>query len=163
VKRLISVVGAFLFIAAALPMLAFDNGTDPSTASRSASARRPVIIDEVIRMSQAGVGDDAIISYVRKYRDRFDVNADDVIALTDAHVSKDVVKEVVDEAASRKLDRRDSAPTTRFYTGVYVNPWYYPSYGYYYDPFFYGPRISFGFGFGHFGRFGGGGHFRGRR
>lgn len=121
-------------------------------------SRRPIIIDDVIRMSQSGVSDDAIIAYVHKYRDRFDVNADDVIALNDAHVSKDVVKAVVDESAAWKDHRDrdyDRAPA-RVYTGVYVDPWWYPSY--YYSPFWYGwgPRFSIGLRFG--GGFRGGFH-----
>jgi len=146
VKRLIYAVGILLLFT--VSAFAFDGA-----ASRNdRNSRRPIIIDDVIRMSQAGVGDDAIIAYVRKYRDRFDVNADDVIALNDAHVSKDVVKVVVDEASARKDDRYRDREPARFYGGVYINPWYYPSY--YYDPFFYGPRFGFGIGFGP--RFGGG-------
>ena len=153
-KRLFSAVGVLLFITAAMPALALTEVGDRAPSRQT--ARRPIIIDDVIRMSQAGVADDAIIAYVRKYRDRFDVNADDVIALTDAHVSKDVVKFLVDEAGAQKNDRRDRQPA-RYYGGVYVDPWFYP--GYYYDPFFYGPRFSLGLRFGP--RFGG--HFRGRR
>jgi hypothetical protein len=154
VKRLFSAIGVLLFITAAMPALALTDVGD--RAANPQTARRPIIIDDVIRMSQAGVADDAIIAYIRKYRDRFDVNADDVIALTDAHVSKDVVKFLVDEAAAQKNDRYRDREPVRYYGGVYVDPWYYP--GYYYDPFFYGPRIEFGFRFGP--RFG---HFRGRR
>lgn len=109
-------------------------------------------------MAQAGVSDDAIISYVRNTRERFDVSADDIIAMHDAHVSRNVVEKVVDEAGVRndrrsrdyRDDRRDRVER------VYVEPGYYGyGYGYYpywyapyYDPFFYGPRFSIGFAFG---------------
>src|SRR2546430_9836737 len=94
---------AALLLAAATPLLALD---DPARTDRTDRNRRVVIVDEVIRMSQAGVDDDAIISYVAKSREPFDVSADDIIAITDAHVAKDVIKAVVDESAARKGPRR---------------------------------------------------------
>ena len=132
-----------------LPLFALDATTE---ALRD-RARRPIIIDDVIRMSQAGVGDDAIIAYIHKYRDRFDVNADDIIAMNDAHVSKDVVKVMVDESTTRR-NEREPAPVRRYSAGVYVDPWFYPGYYGYYDPFYYGwgPRFSVGIRFG--GRYG---------
>jgi len=153
-----------LFALVAIPAMALTENSSSREAVRPGDhARRPIIVDDVIRMAQSGVSDDAIIAYVKKYRDRFDVNADDVIAMNDAHVSKDVVRFVVDSAAAQRDDRadrdrdRDRAPA-RVYTGVYFDPWY-PSW--YYDPFYYGfgPRFSFGV------RIGGprfGGHFRHR-
>lgn len=142
-----------------LPLFALDatHPTDTNDNGARTSARRPLIIDDVIRMSQAGVGDDALIAYINKYRDRFDVNPDDLIALTDAHVSKDVIKAMVDESSARR-NEREPAPVRRYSAGVYFDPWYYPSYyGYYgYNPFWYGwgPRFSIGlrFGGGHFHR-----------
>lgn len=139
-KRLIPLFVLLLTVAAA-PVFALDD------ANRSDRDRRTVV-DDVIRMSQAGVSDDAIISFVAHTRERFDVTADDIIAMTSAHVSKEVVKAVVDEAADRKNGRYGSR------TAVYVAPpyyygWYDPFYSpYYYDPFFYGPRFSIGFRFG---------------
>jgi hypothetical protein len=122
------------------------------------------VLDDVIRMSQAGVSDDAIISYVVHAREPFEATADDIIALTNAHVSKDVIKAIVDEAADRKerrVERRDDsstrervvvAPYYGGYYGGYYDPFYY---GRFYDPFVYSPRVFVGFGFG---RFHGGGH-----
>ena len=110
-------------------------------------------------MAAAGVSDDAIVAYVRNTRDDFDVTADDIIAMTDAHVSREVVKAVVDEAAARR-DRRGTGE--RSYSMAAPYPYYYnPYYPAYYDPWWYGPRYSFGFGVGFGPRFGGGG-FRGR-
>lgn len=154
-KRFISAVGVFLFLGVAAPVFALSEVAKDSP--RVDHARHPVIVDDVIRMSQSGVDDASLIAYIQKYRDRFEVTADDVITLTDAHVSRDVVKALVNE--SRRDDRRgrEAAPA-RVYTNVYVDPWWYP-YGYY-DPFWYGwgPRFSLGV------RFGGGGHFhRGHR
>jgi len=153
--RWISLLAALLFVT---PLFGID---DADRAPRTDRNRRTVIVvDDVIRMSAAGVSDDAIIAYVRKTRDDFDVTADDIIAMTDAHVSRDVVKAVVDEAAARK-DRRGTRERSYYVAAPY--PYYYDPY--YYDPFWYGPRYSFGFGFGFYPRFIGGGFrggFRGR-
>jgi len=118
-------------------------------------------VDEVIRMTRAGVAEDTILDYLEKTDARIIVTGDDVIAMTDAHVSKAVIKAVVDAADSRRNDRsyRDRsyvAPRV-----VVTSPYYYDPY-YYYDPFWYRPSFSLSFGFGGY-RYGGyrGGHFGG--
>lgn len=156
-KRVISAVAVLLFIAAAAPVFALD--TTPQSQDRRATAS---IVDEVIRMSQAGVADQDIIAYVKKTRERFDVSADDIIAMTDAKVSKDVIHAVIDEADVRNGDYRDRRVTrTVIEPAVYVgSPWFWDPF-YYYDPWWYQPRLSLSFGFGHyFGghRYYGGGH-----
>jgi len=151
-KRLIPL--AALLLAAATPLFALD---DAARTDRTDRNRRIIVVDEVIRMSQAGVDDDAIISYVAKSREPFDVSADDIIAMTDAHVSKDVIKAVVDESAARK-DRRRYRDERVYVSPAYYDPWFYP-----YDPFWYGPRFAVGVGFGFVPRFGGRGFRHGRR
>jgi hypothetical protein len=118
-------------------------------------------VDEVIRMTRAGVAEDTILDYLEKTDARIIVTGDDVIAMNDAHVSKAVIKAVVDAADSRRNDRsyRDRgyvAPRV-----VVAAPYYYDPY-YYYDPFWYRPSFSLSFGFGGFG-YGGyrGGHYGG--
>ena len=139
----------FLFLLAATPLLAVQT-------------TKETIVQDVIRMAKSGVDDDTIIEFVEKYDGRFDVSADDLIAMTEAKVSKDVVKAVVSEADSRneeadKADGRDAErtyvrPSTVYYP--YYVPRYYSPYSYY-DPFWYGPRLSIGFGFGYRGYYGG--------
>ena len=125
-----------------------------------------MVVDEVIKMSKAGVADDEIISYVKKTPDQFEINGDDVIAMNDAHVSSAVMKFVIDESAARMKDARSNDGRTReatrtVYVRPMVSPYYYdPFYYGYYDPFWYGPRVGFGFGIGFRGGFHGGG--RGR-
>jgi hypothetical protein len=138
-KRLLAVL---VFLFAATPLFAMKRN----------------VVDEVIRMSQAGVAEDTILDYVRHTDAIFEVTADDVIEMTNARVPKAVVDLVVRESDDR--GGRDTRRTTR----VYVAPSYYPyAYGYspyYYDPYWYGPRVSIGFGFGfgrgygHYGRYG---------
>ncbi|MBV9497274.1 MAG: hypothetical protein JOZ54_23765, partial [Acidobacteria bacterium] len=50
-------------------------------AARKADAQKDVVQD-VIRMAKAGVDDDAIIEFVEKSDGPFEVNADDLIAMT---------------------------------------------------------------------------------
>lgn len=116
----------------------------------SAIERRTVlVVDEVIRMSGAGVSDEEIIAWLRKQKDPYELSGDDVIAMTDARVSRAVVKAVVDESAEslradRDRDRRRTRTYVRPSTGW--DPWYYGSA--WYDPFWYGPRLSLGVTFG---------------
>jgi hypothetical protein len=135
-------------------------------AAPAFAVRTVIVVDEVIKMSKAGVADDDIIAYVRKAPNAFEINGDDVIAMNDAHVSSVVMKFVIDESAERmKEDRRDdgkSRETTSVYVRPMVSPYYYDPYYYgYYNPYWYGPSAYFGFGVGFGGRFGGGGGFRG--
>jgi hypothetical protein len=149
-KRLLPLLALLLLVVSA-PVFGLDD---------KGSQRRSVI-DDVIRMAQSGVPDDAIISFVAHTRDRFDATADDIIAMTNAHVSKDVIKAVIDEAADRK-ERPERTQRTYVRSEAYYGGGYYPYYSYYpyypyysyYNPFWYGPRlgVSVGFGFGrHFG------------
>ncbi len=123
----------------AVPTFALDANGD---ARKSAA-----VVDEVIRMSQAGVADEDIIAYVQKSHERFDVTADDLIALTNARVSKNVIHSLIAEADDRNGDRdRTTRTRTVVAPRVYVGaPWYWDPY-YYYDPFWYGPRLSISFG-----------------
>jgi hypothetical protein len=141
-----------------------------AVAAPAFAVRTVIVVDEVIRMSKAGVADDNIIAYVKNTPNAYEVNGDDVIAMNDAHVSSAVIKYVIDESSARMKEARSddrSRRTTRTET-VYVRPSYVTAYPYYYDPFYYGydpfwygPRVYLGFGRG-FGGFGGGfrgGHF----
>jgi len=130
------------------------------------------VVDEVIRMTRAGVAEDTILEYVERTGTRIDVSGDDVIAMTEARVPKSVIKAVVDAADTHRSssDRGYSSPrvvVTAPYYGYGYDPYrYYNPYGYYYDPFWYRPTISLGFGFGRY--YGGsrgyyGGHYGGHR
>jgi hypothetical protein len=110
-------------------------------------------VDEVIRMSKAGVAEETILDYVEKTDARIVVTGDDIIAMTDANVPKSVIKAVVDASAARRDYRDRSYVSPRV---VVSTPYYYDPY-YYYDPFWYRPSISLGFGLG----FGGYRGFRG--
>jgi hypothetical protein len=145
VKRFLS-LAVVLLVAA--PLFALDD----ANRDRRDDRRGPTVVDDVIRMSEAGVADRAIIDYVNNYRQPFAVSADDLIALTNAHVSEAVVRAVQNDASNRDTNARYPRSTVLVSPYAYGYPYYYSPY---YDPFFY-PRLTVGFGFG-FGRgFGGG-------
>lgn len=107
---------------------------------------RTTLIEDVIRMAKAGVNEEAIIDFVSKSNKGYEVNADDLIAMTDAQVSKDVIKAVMDEADAREgiaPRGRDRVRPRYVYSPYWSDPFFY-------DPFWYGygPRVSIGFGFG---------------
>ena len=122
-----------------------------------AVTRTVMVVDDVIRMTKAGVADDAIIAFVRKTAQPFDVNSDDVIAMQEARVSPEVQKVVIDESAASMRDerRRDSRTVVYVSPGIY-SPWYDP---FYYGAYpYYGYRPYFGIGVGWGRGYYGGGH-----
>lgn len=161
-KRLTS-LAVLVILIAAVPAFALDENRDNRDGRTANMDRdRHTVIDDVIRMSQAGVSDESIIRFVHQSRDRYVLNADTIIALNEAHVSKAVIDAMMDGSYDRndRNDRRDGDRTVTERVYVQQPAPYYGYYGYYdpffypYDPFWYGPRLSIGFGFG-------GGFFRG--
>ena len=140
-KRILAAVAVFFLIAAAAPLFAVQTK----------------VVDDVIRMTKAGVSEDAIIAFLERAPGNFQVTADDIIAMSDAGVSKAVIKTVVDEAAARAKDHREVV-----YAPRYAGPYYYPYYDPWYDPYWYAPRVSIGLGW-FWGHGGGRGWGRGHR
>lgn len=139
-KHIIHAVAALFLVIVAAPLFAVQRN----------------VVDEVIRMTRAGVSEDAMLNYVDKTDIRIVVTGDDVIAMTEANVPKAVIKEVVDNSGRSSRDHAYVSPRV-----VVSTPYYYDPY-YYYDPFWYRPSLYLGFGFGGF--YGGGfrgGHFGG--
>lgn len=154
-KPIIRAVAVLLVALVAIPLFA---------ASRN-------LVDEVIRMYKSGVPEEAVIQYVQKSDARFDVTADDLIALADAKVPRTVIKAVLDESDARSgrpavNDTRASSSGSSTQVVVaapgYYDPYYYP---YYYSPYWYGPSFGLGVVIGGFHGFHGGFHggFRGHR
>src|SRR6266568_9538694 len=134
---------ALLLTFAAVPLFAARRGTN--------------IVDDVVRMQKAGIAEDEIIAFVHKGESRLDVTADDMIALPDAGVSRAVIKAILDESDARGERRDGDRYRGRDYGYAYAAPSFaYGYYGgyygvpYYYDPFWYGPRVSLNFGFGRY-------------
>jgi uncharacterized membrane protein YgcG len=151
-KRTFYAVAVLLLTVAATPLFAVQKN----------------LVDDVIRMSKAGVAEDSIVEFVQKTDGRFECTADDVIAMSEAGVPKSVIHAVVNEAKARENGQRADGDRVVERSTVVVSPGY--GYGYYrpyyydpfYDPFWYQPRLSlsFGFGRGYYGggHYGGGGH-----
>jgi hypothetical protein len=136
-NRAVRTLAVLLIALATLPLLA---------ESRS-------LVDDVIRMYKSGVPEDAIIQFMQKTDGRFEVTADDLIALADAKVPRTIIKAVLDESDVR--NGRDHVRDTR--TVVVERPVYRSYYDpWYYDPFWYGPRFSFDIGLGFYQPFYGG-------
>jgi len=153
VKAIIRAVAVLVLMLAAMPLFAIDGQQKAAT-----------VVDDVIRMTRAGVDEESILSFVEKSDGKFDVSADDLIAMTDAKVSRKVIKAVLDEADEHDgtvRERRQVVTTPRYYPTYYYGSRYYDPF--YYDPFWYGPRFSIGFGFGGYYRGGGYGHHFGHR
>ena len=143
------------------------------------------LLNEVVRMSKAGMPDDTIVAYVKAREARLDVDltADDLIELRRAGVGEHVIHYL---ASVTSFDEGASAPRARTapeygegetvavdpgYGGAYAYPYYdygwgwgWPYYGWWGgDPFFSG-SVFIGGRFGHRGHFGGGhGSFHHRR
>ena len=79
-KRPVCVVAFFLLFAA--PLFALHTN----------------LIDDVIRMSRSGVGDEVIIEFVQASRERLAVTAGDIIAMKNAGVSQQVISTVIAKA-----------------------------------------------------------------
>lgn len=166
-KRSLPALAILTFLAAAAPVFALDPPADRDEPVVKTEHDRTTVIGDVIRMSKAGVDEDVIVKFIRESRNLYVVDADVIIALTDAKVSKPVLEAVMDEGydrGTRRAERRSKSRRTRT---VYVRPYYGYDPWYYspaYNPYWYGPRLSFGFGFGHHRGYHRGHHrFRGRR
>lgn len=161
-KRLILPLSLLLTLLATAPLFAVDD------------SQRPTLVQDVIRMTQGGVSDQAIVAFIQNRRGTYTVTADDMIAMSDAKVSKDVMAFVANSAATsepatqtnpatqpndqnwrnRRSTERDDVEETReartvVVPRVYVSPWWWDPW-YYYDPFWYGPRLSLNLGFGYY-------------
>src|ERR1700760_4723070 len=114
-RSFIHAVAALFLVLAAAPLFAVQRNA----------------VDEVIRMTKAGVPVETMLDYIDKTDARIIVTGDDIIAMTDANVPKPVIKAVVDASASRRDSRDRGYSSSRV---VVAAPYYYDPY-YYYDPF----------------------------
>ena len=70
-------------------------------AVASLSAGQTKLVDDVIRMSRAGVSEETIVAFVQTLRDRPAVTADEVIAMKSAGVSDMVIQAMIAEQPAR--------------------------------------------------------------
>jgi hypothetical protein len=74
------------------------------------SADTTKLVDDVIRMSRAGVSDETIVAFVQSLRDRPAVSADEVIAMKTAGVSDPVIRAMIAEQPARPPQGSTEAP-----------------------------------------------------
>jgi uncharacterized membrane protein YgcG len=148
VKRIPAVLAVLAFILCSSPIFALDRN----------------VIDDVVKMTKAGVSDESIVTFVQAVKDDFEVTADDVIKLTEAGASKNVIKALVEQASLNEnegdvREKKDDDGDRRVYVAPYP---YWPGryWDPFYDPYWYQPRFSIGIRLGHIGggRGHGGGH-----
>jgi hypothetical protein len=82
------------------------------------SATRPQVrmmtVDDVIRLSKAGFGDDVIIEQIKKKGQRFDLSTDQLVQLKSASVSERVIQVMIDptkDPSSSPAEKKTGAPT----------------------------------------------------
>ena len=68
-------------------------------------------VDDVIRLSRAGLSDDVIIQQIKKKGQRFDLSTDQLVQLKSASVSERVIQVMIDPA-------KDTAPSPAQKTGL---------------------------------------------
>lgn len=146
-----------LLLVSAVPLLAQD---------QPQAAPAPTVVADVMRMSQAGVDEEAILAYINKNQGQYLVSPDEIITMTQAGLSKNVIDATVNASDWRnghpdQRGVRAEEPVRERSTTVVVSPPYYPYYGPSYDPWWYMPRFYLGFGWGSGGYYGHGGHYTG--
>jgi len=177
-KRIVNLV-AVLFFVATMPAFALQRGNE--AGEQQQSRERRTVVDEVIRMSHAGLGDEEIIAFIQQSRGNYVISADEMIAMAENKVSRDVMKTVIHEAADRRdvyaapqSDRRyddGNGDNTTHVVVEHSEPYYYPSfsvgiglYAPYYGYGYYGygyPYYGYGYpyyGYGYYGYSGYHGH-----
>jgi len=97
-------------------------------------------VDEIVKMSQAGVNKDVIIQQIDATYSRFKLTTDEIVKLTEAGVDKDVIKEMID-TGTRPGPYGWEYNTWPF--DSWVNNWDYYGYGYLYPYNYYYPYYSY--------------------
>jgi len=116
-----------------------------------------VVKRDVVRMKNAGIGDEVIINLLRASGSFFPMYASDVVELADSGVSDSVINAMIQGSS---VGARGRAPRPLPYYSPYYGDWSYP-YWYPWDPFYsaalsvgyYRPYYGYGFyaPYNHFG------------
>ncbi len=102
-KQLLAVL---LCISIPLALPAQSNANAPTGTSASAG---PLSVDDVIKLSKAGVDDDVIIQKIKKQGQPFDLSTDQLIQLKSASASSRVIQVMLDPS---KADATQPAAST---------------------------------------------------
>ena len=110
-----------------------------------AQAVHETTVSDIIRMSQAGVGDETILTFLLAKESLIELTAEDVVALSDAGVSEYLINALI-ELMGPSLPLVVEGPPVEayplgaqypasFYVSYYHEPWFYPAL-FYHDFFF---------------------------
>jgi hypothetical protein len=83
---------------------------------------RQVTIEDIISMTNQGVGKDIIIQHINSTHSRYRLNAEDVVKLNQAKVDPDVIKAM--------LQTENKSYHNPYYNDYGYSPWGYPYWGY---------------------------------
>jgi hypothetical protein len=162
--------------------------TAPAQDSPAANTVQPAAVNapvpqlsygtpQILQLTQAKVGDDTIIAYIKNSRNSYGLNADQIIYLRQQGVSDAVITTMLNQpqsgvaaytpatpapqpvtstAGTEQVSTATVAPTMTYVqpvpdTTYYGQPYYYPTYGWY-------PPVALSFGWGWGGGWGGGWH-----
>jgi hypothetical protein len=145
-----------LVCACALFILGCASGQEMNGGRQAAKGTaNQVSTHDVIMMSRAGFADSLVISMIDVTGSRFNLGANDVIALADSGVSHNVINAMIHSGSNAAAG--DNPRPVYIYPGY----WYYGYPSYAYDPFWYpwyypGYSINLGFDYRFHGGYGAG-------
>src|SRR5215469_1987137 len=84
----------------------------PTKIIAPAPVNLPAVPAEVLRMSQAGMGDDVITSYIQKSDNPYTLDADQIIYLHDLGISSEVLNTLVNHVGPAANNAPPGAPET---------------------------------------------------
>ncbi|MCE5252405.1 hypothetical protein LLG96_19565 [bacterium] len=130
-----SAAGRFFLIPALSVVIVFLTGC----SSFQIVNERAVTLEEIVKMSQAGVGKDVIISQIGATHSRFRLTSDEIVKLTEAGVNEEIIETMIETGA------RPEPYGWEYSTGPFdnwVNNWDYYGYGYLHPYDYYYPYYS---------------------
>ena len=110
-KRFALLVGLVLLTSASSPGQSSKGQITIYPPQATRPQTRMMTVDDVIRLSKAGLSDDVIIQQIKKKDQRFDLSTDQLVQLKSASVSERVIQVMIDPT-------RDPAPSPTDKTGA---------------------------------------------
>ncbi len=99
-----------LLAVAMLPLLAgFSQTVNPSTAPQ-ANATLPSSADEVVRLTQSGVGDQVVLAFIEQSHSYYNLSGADITALKNVGVSSQVLTAMLNHDSDLRAHEQSSSP-----------------------------------------------------
>jgi hypothetical protein len=122
----------------------------------TAAPQLPYGASQILKLKEAGIGDDTILAFIKNSANRYEINADQIIYLKKQAVSDAVLIAMLQQPKAKSTAAFPTSPAPAYAAQVptatptvayvqsypaptyYYQPYYYPSYGYgYYSPVVY--------------------------